>query len=130
MEKSNSVYFYQLGYKLGAEPILAYSRLFGLDKKTGIDLPGEATGFIPSSDWKKRTYGNKWFDGDTVNLSIGQGFISVTPIEMALFYMAVVNNGKIYKPYVVSEIRSPLDNSLIQKQNQPFYVIFHSKNRP
>lgn len=115
LEKSNSVYFYQLGYKLGAEPILAYSRLFGLDKKTGIDLPGETTGFIPSSDWKKRTYGNKWFDGDTVNLSIGQGFISVTPIEMALFYMAIVNNGKIYKPYIVSEIRSPLDNSLIQK---------------
>ncbi len=115
LEKSNSVYFYQLGYKLGAEPILAYSRLFGLDKKTGIDLPGETTGFVPSSDWKKRTYGNKWFDGDTVNLSIGQGFISVTPIEMALFYMAIINNGKIYKPFVVSEIRSPLDNSLIQK---------------
>lgn len=115
LEKSNSVYFYQLGYKLGAEPILAYSRLFGLDKKTGIDLPGETTGFVPSSDWKKRTYGSKWFDGDTVNLSIGQGFISVTPIEMALFYMAIINNGKIYKPFVVSEIRSPLDNSLIQK---------------
>ncbi len=115
IEKSNSVYFYQLGYKLGAEPILAYSRLFGLDKRTGIDLPGEVTGFIPSSEWKKRTYGNKWFDGDTVNLSIGQGFLSVTPLEMALFYMAIINNGKIYKPFVISEIRSPLDNSIIQK---------------
>ncbi len=115
IEKSNSVYFYQLGYKLGAEPVLSYSKLFGLHQKSGIDLPGEISGFVPSSDWKQRTFGNKWFDGDTVNLSIGQGFISVTPIEMALFYMAIINDGKIYKPYLVSEVRNSLDNSVIQK---------------
>lgn len=115
IEKSNSVYFYQLGYKLGAEPILSYSKLFGLHQKSGIDLPGEAAGFVPSNDWKQRTFGTKWFDGDTINLSIGQGFISVTPMEMALFYMAIINDGKIFKPYIVSEIRNPLDNSIIQK---------------
>lgn len=115
LKKSCSVYFYNLGYKLGSEPILTYSKLFGLDKKTNIDLPGEITGFVPSSDWKKRTYGTKWFDGDTVNLSIGQGFITTTPLGMALFYMAIINGGKIYQPYIVSEIRNPLDNTIIQK---------------
>jgi penicillin-binding protein 2 len=115
LEKSCSVYFYNLGYKLGSESILFYSKLFALDKKTGIDLPGEIEGFVPSNEWKKRSYGTKWYDGDTINLSIGQGFISVTPIAMTLFYMAVMNNGKVYQPYLVSEIRNPLDNQLAYK---------------
>jgi penicillin-binding protein 2 len=115
LEKSCSVYFYHLGYKLGAEPILSYSRLFGLDKKSGIDLPGELNGFIPSSEWKKRSYGTKWFDGDTINLSIGQGFITSTPMEIALFYMGIVNYGKIYQPHLLKEIRNPIDNSTVLK---------------
>ncbi|MCB1177484.1 MAG: penicillin-binding protein 2 [Leptospiraceae bacterium] len=115
LEKSCSVYFYNLGQKLGSEPIIYYSRLFGLDKRTKLDLPGEIEGFVPSGEWKKRSYGTKWFDGDTVNLSIGQGFISVTPIAMALFYSAIANNGKVYQPYLVSEMRNPLDNSVIFK---------------
>ncbi|MCC6274477.1 MAG: penicillin-binding protein 2 [Leptospiraceae bacterium] len=115
LEKSCSVYFYNLGYKLGSESILSYARLFGLDKKSNIDLPGEVVGFIPSNEWKKRTYGTKWFDGDTVNLSIGQGFISSTPMGMALFYAGIVNGGKIYEPYLVGEIRNPIDNSVIQR---------------
>lgn len=115
LEKSCSVYFYNLGYKLGSESILYYARLFALDKKTGLDLPGEIEGFVPSNEWKKRSYGTKWYDGDTINLSIGQGFISVTPISMALFYMAVMNNGKVFQPYIVSEIRDPLNNNIIFK---------------
>lgn len=115
LEKSCSVYFYNLGQKLGSDAILYYARLFGLDKKTNIDLPGEIEGFVPSKEWKKRAYGTKWFEGDTINLSIGQGFISVTPIAMALFYAALANNGKIYQPFIVSEIRNPLDNSIVLK---------------
>ena len=117
LEKSCSVYFYNLGYRLGSEAILYYARLFGLDKSTNIDLPGENTGFVPSNEWKKNTYGVKWFDGDTVNLAIGQGFISVTPMAMTLFYMAIINNGKILQPYIVSEIRNPIDNSIIYRNN-------------
>lgn len=118
IEKSCSVYFYNLGYELGSESILSYARLFGLDKKTGIDLPNEVEGFIPSNEWKKRTYGTKWYDGDTINLSIGQGFISTTPLEMALFYMGIINYGKIYQPYIVSEIRDPVKNTILLK-NKP-----------
>lgn len=115
LQKSCSVYFYNLGYKLGSDPILTYSRLFGLDNKTNIDLPDEKQGFVPSSAWKKRTYGTKWFDGDTINLSIGQGFMSVTPLGMALFYAGLLNRGQIYQPYIVSEIRDPVDNSIINR---------------
>ncbi|EMO62352.1 penicillin-binding protein 2 [Leptospira borgpetersenii] len=115
LQKSCSVYFYNLGYKLGSDAILNYSRLFGLEDKSKVDLPGEITGFVPSSAWKKRTYGTKWFDGDTINLSIGQGFISTTPMGMALFYMGLLNRGQIYQPYVVSEIRDPVDNSIINR---------------
>jgi penicillin-binding protein 2 len=115
LEKSCSVYFYNLGQRLGSEAIIYYSRLFGLDKKSNIDLPAEIEGFVPSNEWKKRSYGTKWFDGDTINLSIGQGFISVTPIGMALFYSAIANNGKVYQPYIVSELRNPLDNTIIYK---------------
>ncbi|MCE9501437.1 MAG: penicillin-binding protein 2 [Leptospira sp.] len=115
LEKSCSVYFYNLGYKLGSESILSYARLFGLDKKSNIDLGGEIAGFIPSNEWKKRSYGTKWFDGDTINLAIGQGFITTTPMGMALFYMGIINNGKIFQPYLVHEVRSPLDNSIIHR---------------
>ncbi|PJZ68630.1 penicillin-binding protein 2 [Leptospira perolatii] len=115
LQKSCSVYFYNLGYKIGSDPILTYSKHFGLDSKSNIDLPGEITGFVPSSAWKKRTFGTRWFDGDTINLSIGQGFMSVTPLGMALFYAGLLNRGQIYQPYIVGEIRDPLDNSIINR---------------
>ncbi len=117
LEKSCSVYFYNLGYRLGSESIIQYAKNFNLDKVSNIDLPSEVSGFVPSNEWKKSSYGTKWFDGDTVNLSIGQGFISVTPMGMALFYMALINNGKVLQPYLVSEIRNPIDNSVIYRNN-------------
>jgi penicillin-binding protein 2 len=121
LEKSCSVYFYNLGQKLGSDSILYYTKLFGLDKRSNIDLPGELEGFVPSKEWKKRAYGNKWYEGDTINLSIGQGFISVTPIAMTLFYSALANNGKVYQPFIVSEMRNPMDNSIVYK-TQPRVV--------
>ncbi|TGK42707.1 penicillin-binding protein 2 [Leptospira andrefontaineae] len=115
LQKSCSVYFYNLGYKLGSDPILTYSRLFLLDQKSKVDLPGEIAGQVPSPAWKKRIYGTRWFDGDTINLSIGQGFMSVTPLSMTLFYAGLLNRGQIYQPYIVNEIRDPLDNSIINR---------------
>lgn len=115
IEKSCSVYFYNLGYRLGSEAIINYAKLFGLDKKSNIDLPGEIEGFVPSNEWKKRTYGTRWFDGDTVNLAIGQGFVSVTPMSMALFYMSLLNNGKVFQPFLIKEMRNPIDNSIVYR---------------
>lgn len=112
--KSCSVYFYNLGYKIGPSAILRYADYFGLNSKTEIDLPGEIPGFLPSKTWKMKTFGQPWYDGDTINMSIGQGFISVTPIGMVNFVAALVNNGMVYKPHIIKEIRTP-DNSTVVK---------------
>ena len=121
--KSCSVYFYQVGLGTGPSIILKYANYLGLGGKTGIDIPGEISGFIPSNiAWKLKTFGQKWYDGDTINLSIGQGFVSTTAIGIASFVSAIVNNGVIYKPHVVREIRSP-DNSKIVKSVLPEKVL-------
>ena len=111
---SCNVYFYNLGYQLGYPSIIKYSRDFGLDKATGIDLFGEVDGFVPDPNWKQRHLSNSWYDGDTVNLSIGQGFLQTTPLQIAVLYSALANRGKIYKPYLVKEIRSSIDNRRIK----------------
>ena len=112
---SCNVYFYNLGYLLGSQPILMYANLFGLGEKTTIDLPGERTGFIPSPSWKLKKYGSRWFDGDTINLSIGQGYISTTPLALTSFYMSVLNNGKLYQPHILKEVREPITNKVISR---------------
>ena len=115
---SCSSYFYQFGYKLGSEPILKYAHYFGLDEASDIDLPNEIAGFVPSHLWKEKTYNQRWFDGDTVNLSVGQGFIETTLIGLVNFYAALVTNGVIYKPHLVKEIRY-IENDAIKELIQP-----------
>lgn len=111
---SCSVYFYQLGYRIGPSQIIHYARAFGLDQETGIDLPGEITGFVPDQRWKQIQWSSQWFDGDTVNLSIGQGFMETTPLEVAVLYSALANGGKIYRPHILKEVRDPDTNRLIR----------------
>jgi penicillin-binding protein 2 len=97
---------------------LKYAEYFGLGEKTGIDIPGEIPGFIPSKKWKLKTFGQSWFDGDTVNLSIGQGFVSVTPIGMTNIVSGMLNDGVIYKPHLIKEVRTP-DNSRVISTFKP-----------
>lgn len=111
--KSCSVYFYNVGMTVGPSLILKYAGILGLNEMTGIDLPGEIAGFVPSQRWKLQTFGQPWFDGDTVNLSIGQGFIAVTPIELTNMMCAIVNNGTVYKPYMVKSVYSPDNRNII-----------------
>jgi len=108
--ESCNVYFYTVGagYKdqegLGPSRIKKYLEFFGWGKKTGIDLPGETNGFIPFPDWKKEVKKEDWWDGDTYNLSIGQGDIKVTPLQVASAFAAIANKGTLYKPQVVKQI--------------------------
>jgi len=106
---SSNVYFYEVGggfegiKGLGIEKLKKYADKFGLGKKTGIDLPGEAAGLVPSPEWKmKRKNDSTWRIGDTYNTSIGQGFFQVTPIQMAVFAAAFANNGKILRPHLLN----------------------------
>jgi len=111
---SSNIYFYTVGggYQnqrgLGPSRIKKYLDLFGWENKTGIDLPGEFKGFVPSPGWKKRTKNESWWDGDTYNLSIGQSDLQVTPLQVAVAYSAIANNGILYKPQIVQKI---LDSS-------------------
>ena len=112
--KSCSAYFYNMGYKIGPTVIMKYAEQFGYASTTGIDLPGEISGFVPSKKYKLKTFGQPWFDGDTINLAIGQGFTSVTPIEVAGLVSAIVTNGVMHRPHVVGKILSPGDNAVIK----------------
>jgi penicillin-binding protein 2 len=112
--KSCSAYFYNLGQRVGPTEIMKYADYLGLGEKTGIDIPGEISGFVPSQQWKMKTFGQPWFDGDTINLSIGQGFLSVTPMALADMLCGIVNNGNIYRPHIIKEVYTP-DNSRIIK---------------
>jgi penicillin-binding protein 2 len=108
--QSSNVYFYAIGggYQdqegLGPGGIKKYLELFGWSEKTGIDLPGERNGFIPDPEWKKNYLGEGWWDGDTYNLSIGQGYILVTPLEVATAFSAIANGGTLFQPRIVKEI--------------------------
>lgn len=108
--ESCNVYFYTIGggYEeqegLGPSRIKKYLELFGWGSRTEIDLPGEAGGLIPSPDWKKEVKKEGWWDGDSYNLSIGQGDISVTPLQVAAAFGALANGGALFKPKVVKEI--------------------------
>lgn len=107
---SSNIYFYTVGggygdqEGLGPTRIKKYLSLFGWDQKTGIDLPGEFSGFIPDPAWKKATKGSSWVDGDTYNLSIGQSDLQTTPLQVAAAYSAIANGGTLYKPQIVNKI--------------------------
>ncbi len=112
--ESCNVYFYILGggYRdfegLGVQKIKKYLNLFGWGEKTGVDLPGERAGLIPDPEWKKNNFQEEeseiWVPGDTYNLSIGQGYLSVTPLQVVSSFSSLVNQGKLMKPRLVKEI--------------------------
>ena len=108
MEKAITVscnaYFYQLGQLLGIDGIEKYTRPFGFGSVTGIELPGEDPGILPSPDWKKQVRGERWYPGDTLPVSIGQGYLNVTPIQMAVAISALANGGTVYRPTLVKRI--------------------------
>ncbi|GMX58829.1 MAG: penicillin-binding protein 2 [Candidatus Microsyncoccus archaeolyticus] len=108
--ESCDVYFYTIGggygniKGLGIERIVEYLEVFGLGEKTGIDLEGESAGFIPTPEWKKERLGTIWYPGDTYNISIGQGYLKATPLQLAVFTSAIANGGKLIKPQIVKKV--------------------------
>lgn len=112
---SCDVYFYQVGLRTGIEKLAETAHAFGLGEVTNIDLVGESKGNIPTPEWKKKRYKEGWYDGDTVNASIGQGFMQCTPLQMALVASAVANRGTVMKPFVVKRIIQP-DGAVIDTQ--------------
>lgn len=104
LAKSDNVYFYELGRRVGIDKLAEYARMFGMGKKTGIALRGEATGLVASEEYKKKNFNQDWYLGDTFNSAIGQGFQLVTPLQAAMIVSEVANGGIQYKPFLVSRI--------------------------
>jgi len=96
--RSTDTFFYTIGQMVGPDPIAKWAGIFGLNKKTGIDIPGETQGLIPNPEWKEATKKESWFLGDTYNMSIGQGDVAVTPIELNTYISAISIGGKLCQP--------------------------------
>jgi penicillin-binding protein 2 len=115
--RSNNVVFYELGYELykeyGGEKLAEYARKYGLGSKTNIDLPSEKAGLVPDDNWKRKNLDQGWYPGDSVNLSIGQGSLLTTPVQIASLISTVAAEGVSYKPQLVKEIRGT-DGEIIE----------------
>jgi len=102
---SCNVFFYRMGLSLGADEITSFARKFGLGLPTGVDLPYETAGLVPSKAWKLKTQKERWYDGETANFSIGQGYLLATPLQMTRVVAAVANGGYLVKPHVVKSTK-------------------------
>jgi penicillin-binding protein 2 len=119
--ESCDVFFYKMSVKTGIDLLSSYSEMFGLGNLTDIDLPGERPGIMPSREWKQGARQQAWFNGDTINVSIGQGFMLTTPLQLAVMSARIASRGKLLKPQLVKsidgvatqpvEIREPINMS-------------------
>lgn len=104
LRESCDVYFYQLGERLGVDRIAAYAKKFGLGEPLGIGIDNEKSGFVPTSEWKEKKTGIKWYKGETLPVSIGQGYLTATPVQLAAMTAGLATGGKIYRPHLVKKI--------------------------
>jgi penicillin-binding protein 2 len=105
--ESCDVYFYSVGMRLGVDNIAKYANSLGLGKKTGIELEHEKGGINPSTAWKQQRYKEKWQEGETLSVAIGQGYVLTTPLQLCRMTAAVVNGGTLYRPQMVQSVTAP-----------------------
>ncbi len=116
LARSNDTFFYKLSLAMGPDKLVDESHKFKLGQILGIDIPGEVSGLIPSPEWKQKTQKEMWYPGNTVNMSIGQGDVLVTPLQVASYTSVIANNGTLYQPSLVSTIFDA-DNKIVCKKN-------------
>lgn len=104
---SSDTYFFQVAGMLGADRLAHWGKQYGFGKRTGIDLPGEVAGIVPSNQWKIDTFGTEMFGGEVYQSGIGQGYDVVTPIQLINAYAALANGGKLYRPQLVKDVIGP-----------------------
>ena len=116
LAESCDVYFWTVGRdNLGVSKIAAYASMFGIGENLEIDLPSSKRGLVPTPAYKERNEHQKWLGGDTMNMSIGQGYTTVTPLHIANMMAMVCNSGTIYKPHVLKEVRDPVTGEVISE---------------
>jgi penicillin-binding protein 2 len=104
LERSSNVFFYKMGISLGIDKMYNYIYPLGLGQKTGIELPREVAGLMPSAEWKKRQIGEEWQPGENLSVAIGQGFVQSSPLQLAVAYNAIAQDGKVVKPFLIKKI--------------------------
>ncbi|MEG6593511.1 penicillin-binding protein 2, partial [Desulfovibrio sp. 1188_IL3213] len=120
---SCDVYFYQMGERMGIDKIEEFAKASGFGRPTGIDLPHEKSGLVPSKEWKKRRFGRPWVRGETYNVSIGQGYTLVTPVQMAVFVSALLNGGNLLKPQLLDDAQREIKGNIPAKAATLNFVV-------
>ena len=132
VNQSCDVFFYNLGIRLGIDRISYYSTKFGLGRRTGIDLPSEEPGLMPSEDWVQRVFHRKWYPGETVSVAIGQGAVTTTPLQLARLIGGIASGGVFMQPHMlkdapnVGEEKFPLSESTVEKITGDMYGVINS----
>jgi penicillin-binding protein 2 len=127
--QSCDVFFYNVGMHMGIETIAKYAKMLGLGAKTGIDLPSEESGLVPSEEWVQRVYHHKWYPGSTISVAIGQGSVMVTPIQVAYTIGGIASGGDFKQPHLlkdsqnVGEMHVPLAESTVEQVTQGMYGV-------
>jgi penicillin-binding protein 2 len=112
--QSCDVYFYQVGERAGVDNLAKYARKLGLGQKTGVEMEHEKSGLIPTKEWKRKRYKEKWHPGETLSIAIGQGFNLLTPLQVCLMTATAANGGKVYRPQIIESVTTP-EGEVIEK---------------
>jgi len=116
LARSNDIFFYKLAEKLTVDRLSRTAAEFGVGKKLGIDLYGEAAGILPSQAWKRKTIGEPWYLGDTFIYGIGQGYLLTTPLQVNSWSEVIANGGSLYKPHILKTSREVITNNLLDRK--------------
>lgn len=129
LAQSCDVYYWIVGRDyLKIDTISSFASEFGFGKSAGVDLPSQSVGLVPNAQWKERRYHERWLGGDTMSTSIGQGYMTATPLQVADMMAMVSNGGKIYRPHFLKEVRDSVTNEVV-KTVEP-EVLFESNINP
>jgi penicillin-binding protein 2 len=127
--QSCDVYFYNVGKQLGIDRISFYANSLGLGHRTGVDLPSEETGLVPSEEWAQRVYHRKWYAGETISVSVGQGAVTTTPIQLARMIAGVASGGNLVQPHFLKNFPNPrvdhfaISEDTVEKVTQGMYGV-------
>ena len=129
--QSCDVFFYNVGMRMGIDTIAKYAKMLGLGARTGIDMPSEESGLVPSEDWVQRVYHHKWYPGSTISVSIGQGSVMVTPLQVAYVVGGIVSGGEFKQPHLLKDAQNvgekhvELAESTVEQVTQGMYGVIN-----
>lgn len=116
MQNSCNIFYYTTSRDTGITAIERLAKQVGFGRLTGVDVPGERGGLMPGEAWKRQRFKEPWYPGDTINVGIGQGFLGVTPMQVALFAMATANGGRVYRPHLLKRALDPVTGAVVQEE--------------